>query len=206
MPIPVRIFSDFACPFCYVGSGIIDKLSEEFDLDITWVGRELHPETPAEGMNVLEVVDPFDLEQVTRTLRERGAPYGLEFCDMTRVSNSRAALEAAEFARDAGLFHAFHRAAFRAYFTEGRDIGDRSVLRAVAESCGLDPAGLDKALDQGRYKERLRAAREEGDRLGVKALPCFFIADQPRLVGAVSEDTFREQLQAAANGKTLQPL
>ncbi|MDD3313208.1 DsbA family protein [Pseudodesulfovibrio sp.] len=206
MPIPVRIFSDFACPFCYVGSGIIDKLSEEFDLDVAWVGRELHPETPAEGVDVLEVVDPYDLEQATRTLRERGAPYGLTFCDMTRLSNSRPALEAAEFARDAGAYRAFHHAAFRAYFTEGRDIGDRAVLRALAESCGLDPSGLDAALDDGRYRERLRAAREEADRLGVKAIPCFFIADQPRLVGAVNEDAFRERLQAAATRKILQPL
>jgi len=206
MPISVRIFSDFVCPFCYVGSGIIDKLSSEFDLEVTWVGHELHPETPAEGLDILDVVDPFDLEQVTQTLRERGEPYGLTFGDMTRLSNSRTALEAAEFARDAGRYDAFHHAAFRAYFTEGRDIGDRAVLRAVAEAAGLDPDGLDAALDDGRYRERLRTAHEEADRLGVKAIPCFFIADQPRLVGAVSEAAFRERLQAAATRKPLQPL
>ncbi|WP_419786022.1 DsbA family oxidoreductase [Pseudodesulfovibrio sp.] len=206
MSITVRIFSDFVCPFCYVASGIIDKLSDEFDLDVTWVGHELHPETPPEGVDVLEMVDPFDLEQVTATLRERGEPYGLTFCDMERLSNSRLALEAAEFARDAGHYKDFHHAAFRAYFTEGRDLGDRDVLRAIAKECGLDVAAMDVALEDRRYSERIDQGDEEAERLGVKAIPCFFIEDQPRLIGAVSEKEFRERLKQAANGRKLQPL
>ncbi len=138
MPVSITIFSDFVCPFCYVGTGIVDKLSEEFDLDVTWVGHELHPETPRQGVLLAEVFDPFDIEQVTFECRRRGEPYGLAFGELTWLSNTRMALEVAEFARDVGRFEAFHHAMFKAYFTDGRDIGDRAVIRSVAEECGLD--------------------------------------------------------------------
>jgi len=198
--ITITVFSDFVCPFCYVGSAIIDKLSKEFDLAVTWAGYELHPETPPQGVAIGELVDPFDLEQVMYTLRKRGEPYGLTFADPARLSNSRLCLEAAEFARDAGRYPEFHHAAFQAYFTDRSDIGDRAVLRDLARRCGLDPAELDAALDQGRYRERIGEAGREAARRGVTAIPSFFIGDQPVLTGAVSEAVFRERLQAAAMG------
>ena len=203
MPISITVFTDFVCPFCYVGTGMIDKLSKEFDLDVTWMGYELHPETPPQGVAIEDLVDPFDLEQVMYTLRKRGEPYGLTFADPTWLSNSRLCLEAAEFARDEGRYPEFHHAAFKAYFTDRRDIGDRAVVRGVASACGLDPDALDAALDDGRCRERVAEAGREASRRGVTAIPSFFIEDQPVLTGAPAEVLLRERLQAAANGQSL---
>jgi predicted DsbA family dithiol-disulfide isomerase len=203
MPISMTIFSDFVCPFCYVGSGIIDNLAQEFDLEVTWVGHELHPETPAEGVVLAEKYDPFDVDQVMFECRRRGEPYGLTFGQPTILSNTRLALEAAEFARDAGKFHDFHQAMFKAYFSDGRDVGDRAVIREVAQACALDTAALDLALDQRTYGERIEAAGKAAAERGVTAIPCFFIEDQPPLIGAVDEDRFRERLQAAAAGEAV---
>ena len=203
MSISMTIFSDFVCPFCYVGSGIIDSLTEEFDLDVTWVGHELHPETPAGGVVLAERYDPFDVDQVMYECRRRGEPYGLTFGQPTILSNTRLALEAAEFARDAGAFHTFHQAMFKAYFSDGRDVGDRAVIREVAQACGLDVVALEKALDQRTYAERIEAAGKEAAERGVTAIPCFFIEDQPPLIGAVDEARFRERLQAAAAGEAV---
>ena len=202
MSISMTIFSDFVCPFCYVGSGIIDSLTEEFDLDVTWVGHELHPETPAGGVVLAERFDPFDVDQVMFECRRRGEPYGLTFGEPTILSNTRLALEAAEFARDAGAFHVFHQAMFEAYFSDGRNLGDRAVIREVAGACGLDTAALAHALDQRIYAERIKAAGEAAAERGVTAIPCFFIEGQPPLIGAVDESRFRERLQAAAAGQS----
>lgn len=200
MSIKMTIYSDFVCPFCYVGAGIVEHFKDEFDIRATWVPHELHPDTPAQGRDITELASRFDIDQVTTVLRERGAPYGIEFRDMERLSNSRLALEAAEFARDHGGYHRMHRALFKAYFTDGRDIGHRDVIRDVAGACGLDTAALDAALDQGRYTERVARGSEAAREAGVTAIPAFVIEGCPPLIGAVAENLFREALQKAADG------
>jgi len=50
MAVQIEMFSDFICPFCYIGFETVRKLKPEFDLDIRWRGFQIHPEWPAEGM------------------------------------------------------------------------------------------------------------------------------------------------------------
>lgn len=51
----ILVFSDYACPFCYVGKGIIDELKKEFEIEDEWMPFELHPEIPQEGKKVSEL-------------------------------------------------------------------------------------------------------------------------------------------------------
>lgn len=141
------------------------------------------------------------MDHILAVCRERGAPYGIEFGELERLSNSRSALEAAEFARDMGAYDPFHRGTFEAYFTHGRNIGDRSVLCDVAAQVGLDAAALESALDEGRYAKRVEEGSREARRLGVTAVPSFFIEDLPVITGAVGEARFREALQSVAEGQ-----
>jgi predicted DsbA family dithiol-disulfide isomerase len=90
-------------------------------------------------------------------------------------------------------------ALFKAYFTFGRDIGDRTVLKTVAEDCGLDPNELMAALDEGRYTEQVRRGSDAARRDGVTAVPTFIIEGRPAITGAVSEALFREALQEATD-------
>ena len=62
---------------------------------------------------------------------------------------------------------------FRAYFTEGLNIGERSVIAGISETSGLDAEELKKALDEGRFLPRLKAAREEGEAIGLTGVPTF---------------------------------
>ncbi|MBG0790334.1 MAG: DsbA family oxidoreductase [Desulfovibrionaceae bacterium] len=198
MSIKLTIYSDFVCPFCYVGAGLVEHFKTEFDIEDTWVPHELHPETPPQGQNMEELYNRFDIDNITGVLRQRGAPYGIEFGDMTLLANSRLALEAAEFARDHDGYHAMHMALFKAYFTDGKNIGDRAVLRGVARNCGLDTEALDKALNRGMYAERVRRGSLAAKQAGVTAIPTFVIEGQPPITGAVAENLFREALQRAA--------
>ncbi|MGE4422525.1 MAG: DsbA family protein [Pseudodesulfovibrio sp.] len=197
MPINMTIFSDFVCPFCFVGSGIIDHLKRDFDIRDAWVPHELHPETPPEGRPLDDLVDRFDLDQVIMTCNQRGEPYGIRFARAERLFNSRLALEAAEFARDAGRYHDFHGRMFRAGFTEGRNIADIAVVLDVAARTGLDTEELAAALADHRFAARVADGSRQAREAGVTALPTFIVEGQPRITGAVDESVLRRALEAA---------
>ena len=128
--------------------------------------------------------------------RQKAAPYGLTFGDMKWLSNSRMSLEAAEFARDKGAYDAFHHEAFKAYFTDGIDIGNMQELLSIAERLDLNTTELESALKDGTFTERVKQGSEKAKQLGVTAVPSFFIEDLPVITGAVSEERFREALDS----------
>jgi len=195
MSTSIRIFSDFTCPFCYLATGIIEKLKHEFDIHEEWDSYELHPETPEEGILLAERFPDYDLDALFEELRVKGAPYGYEFGDVILLSNSRRALEASEFARDHGKHDVFYAAVFRAYFTETRDIGQIPVILDIAGQVGLDIDELRKALTEHRYENRLKKGREEGDFNNVKVLPTFVFNGREKIVGLRSIDVFRKMIQ-----------
>jgi len=194
MPINIRVFSDFTCPFCYIGAGIIEELKHEFDIREEWVSYELHPETPEEGVLLVDRFPDYDLDALFEELRIKGARYECEFGDVTLLSNSRKALQAGEFARHHGKHHAFHAAVFRAYFSEARDIGQIAVLLDIAAQVGLDTDELHKALTERRYEERLKTGHEEGALYNVSVLPTFVFDGKEKIVGLRSIEAFRHVL------------
>ncbi len=128
--------------------------------------------------------------------QQRGKPYGLHFTELTLLSNTRLALEAAEYAREQGRYHELHRELFRAYFSDGANIGDAKVLLKAGEKCGLDRAELGDALTDGRYSPQVRQGSVMAKEFGVTAIPAFFVEGLSVITGAVSEDVFREALEA----------
>jgi predicted DsbA family dithiol-disulfide isomerase len=111
------------------------------------------------------------------------------------MSNSRLALETAEFARDKGCYEHMHSALFKAYFTHGQDIGNMTVLLELAQKNGLHAKELETALNQGRYSIQVTQGADEARRLKVTTLPTFFIEDLPPMPGAIDEKAFRKALQ-----------
>ncbi len=163
---------------------------------------EIHPETPAGGVRLERLFGPGYREmQIGIALRCR--ELGLSFQPPEVLSNSRLAVEAAEFARDAGKHDVFHRAVLAAYFAQSLDIGDAEVLRGVAEEIGLDGGALADALATGRYAAMRAAAEDEARNLGVTGVPTFVFEGRSRVVGAQPLDYFWHLLKAnpvAADG------
>jgi len=123
------------------------------------------------------------------------APYGIIFADLARISNSRMSLEASEFAKEQGMFDQFHSALFRAYFSEGLDIGSIEVLTQIGHEAGLDSDALGQSLRTGKLLPRIESMRQEAARLGVTAAPTFIIEGRDRIVGAQPIDVFRKKLR-----------
>jgi predicted DsbA family dithiol-disulfide isomerase len=130
-------------------------------------------------------------------LRTMGAQFGITFVDRPFLSNSRLALQAAEFARENDRFTEFHSPLFAAYFSQGLDIGDLDVLSQIARDAGLDAHAMMSAIQTGKYLPKLREAQQEAARLGVTGVPTFLIGEKKSIVGAQPLAVFRKVLRSA---------
>jgi len=108
------------------------------------------------------------------------------------VANSRLALEASEYVREAApaAFGQFHRAVFRAYFQHGRNIGDPAVLVEVATTCDLNGGELRATLDEHRYRDLVDEKIQRAAANGHTSTPTFLFGDRFAVVGAQEYEFF----------------
>lgn len=189
MTVPVFLYGDYGCPFTYVERARLEILASEGDLQVAW--RPL----PSPGGSTAESLAAADL----RDLSHGAADLGLSFSLPTQRPDSRAAAQAAEFARDCGpdLFRRMQDALFRAVFVEQSDIGDDASLLQIAEGAGVDREGLVAALADSRYVEVLAEAEEEAERYGIESTPTLLIG-RFKVVGAAPLDLLRETVAQAS--------
>lgn len=197
MSVPVRIFSDFACPYCYIAKGLIDQLSRELPLSVFWVPHELHPEVPRNGMPLSEKYPGFDAAAFTEKMNQAGEAYGFSFVECDLLVNTALAIRAAEYARDENRFEAFHGAIFEALFSRNENIGKPDVLRNIATKTGLDPDQMEAAIASGRFESRLRTAGIESAERNIRMTPTFVIPGGGTIVGLPSKERLRKALLAA---------
>jgi predicted DsbA family dithiol-disulfide isomerase len=176
--------------------GLVDTLKREFDLCVEWLGFEIHPDTPPEGLPLSTMLPHVNAESMSRRLNSMGGPFGITFQKIAHIANSRLALEAGEFAKEHDRFDQYHRAVFAAYFSRAEDIGNVEILKRAGQDAGLDAGSLEQALRTGKYRPALENMRREAARLGVNAAPTFILEEKGRIVGAQSLDVFREKLRA----------
>ena len=199
MALKIVMFSDYICPFCYVGFETIRKLKSEFDLQLEWRGFQIHPDWPAEGIASEQVRGMGDAESraaVWKRITAMADAVGFSMKPPAMLTNSRAALAATEFARDSGRDEALEERIYRAYFNDGENIGDADVVARLASETGLDAGEVADAIKSPKYEMRLKNNSLAAHQRGVSGVPTFFIGEYP-LVGAQSMDAMRSILTRA---------
>ncbi len=195
------VFTDYICPFCYVGDVRLERLREYFDLKINWCFLEIHPDTPASGMPVQKLGYADEVwRQMMDNLRAMGAAESISFREHDFTTNSHRALLLAEAAKEEGaeVFYRLHRRLFSAYFTDGRNIGDAAVLRELAAECGVDAATVVRAWQEEHYEQQLQRYLAGAYELKVRATPTVFFGGENRLDGALPYEVFLRAARAAA--------
>lgn len=197
MPLKIMMFSDFICPFCYIGFDVIRRLKPEFDLELEWRGFQIHPDWPAEGLPVEKVRTPTDMDarkDAWKRIAALAEAEGLPINPPSIFTNSRAALLGCEYAREKGRPEEFEERVYRAYFVDGENIGDEKVLARCAGDAGLDAAEFATAIWSPRYDLRLKNNALAANQRQVTGVPTFFIGEFA-MVGAQSTDTTRMLLK-----------
>ena len=190
--LKVIAYSDYICPFCYIGYHRIEKLKKEYNLDVEWRPFEIHPETPKGGASVDELPCPKGyLEMAFANVKRLAEEDGLTLNFSEKLPNSRLALYISEFARKKGKFEEFHKLVLEAYWLEGKDIGDKSLLLDLAESVGLNKNEIEIYLDTDEPFKVLQNTLKELRTYGINGVPTFFIEEE-LIIGAQPYEIFKK--------------
>jgi predicted DsbA family dithiol-disulfide isomerase len=193
--LKVVVYSDYICPFCYIGYHRVEKLKEQFNLDVEWEPFELHPEIPENGILANELPFPRGyLETVMANVRRLAQDDGITFKLSDKLPNSRLALMISEFARKEGKFDEFHKIVFENYWKEGKDIGNINLLLDLADSVGLNKNEILDYIKSDEPLKRIQKSTDDLGRCGINGVPTFLIGGR-FIIGAQPYEVFEKVIQ-----------
>jgi predicted DsbA family dithiol-disulfide isomerase len=183
--VTLKLYTDFICPFCYIAeSSTLERLQKEYAVTVEWRGFELHPDTPVGGMPLKVLFQGRDVAQMHAYVMQFAKTFGVDLPKPPEhLPNTRAALAAAEYARDHKALDTFRRAAQKAYWLDGKDLEAAATLRDVGKAAGLDPSAVVKASKDPVYLARVDAVRAESEAQGVTGIPTMVFPDGGAVVG-----------------------
>lgn len=209
-PLVVQIWSDIACPWCYVGKRRLEAALRHEGapaVEIVWRSFELDPAAPATSEPGVSYAERLarkyrtDVGRATEMIdRMTGvaAADGLDFrFDRIRPGNTFDAHRLLHLAREHVLQDALKERLFRAYLTDGEAIGDHAVLERVAIGAGLDVREVRDVLGSERYGAGVRADEAEARELGITGVPFFVIGGKYGVSGAQTSDVLLSALTRA---------
>jgi predicted DsbA family dithiol-disulfide isomerase len=203
----IDIVSDTICPWCYIGKRHLEHalttLAEEgLTFQVHWNPFQLNPDMPTEGRDrasyrAWKFGSASKAAALDRRITEAAANIGLEFRTdlMTRTPNTFDAHRMIWFAGQHGSQDAAVDATFRAYFIEGRDIGEHRVLAECAAEAGLPRQAVIDFLVGDFAREEVRAADRAAREAGVSGVPSFFLDGYSLFSGAIPADAIANALR-----------
>ena len=201
-PIRLDIFSDPVCPWCYVGKANLDKaLGQHPDhpFQIQWHPFQLNPEMPPEGVTKRAYLEEkfggkTRVDAVHDRLREaaRSAGVDMDPDKPRRMPNTLNAHRLIHWAGIEGVQQAVVDAMMRAYWVEGRDIGDLDTLADIAGENGMDRDATLRLLQSDADADDIQARDQDARHKGVNSVPTFLIAQQYVVSGAQPPETWEK--------------
>lgn len=188
------IFSDPVCPWCYLGKANLDRALEaapDHPFRIEWHPFQLNPDMPPGGVDKRDYLSArfgsaAKVDEIHDRLRQIARQNGVDLDPDVpkRIPNTLNAHRLIHWAGIEGRQTPVVAALFRAYWKEGRDIGNLSVLADIAGAAGMDRAATLRLLDSDADADDLRARDQDARDKGVTAVPTFLIAQQYVVSGA----------------------
>jgi predicted DsbA family dithiol-disulfide isomerase len=192
-PLTIDVVSDVVCPWCYLGAKRLAAAlaGEAGRVAVRWRPYQLDPTIPEGGLDRTQYMKRkfgrgWKMKSVHKNLVKLGAQVGLPFAfdKISRAPNTLDAHRLIRWSASGDAQDAVVERLFRAYFVEGRDIGDRGVLVDIAAQTGLDAPFVASMLDEGADVEAVQSEIAQARAVGVKSVPFFIIAGRLGVAGA----------------------
>ena len=210
-PLKVDVWSDIACPWCYIGKREFEAGAAEFTaasgrpVEIEYHSFELAPENPvdipessAEYIATRKGLAPAVVNRMLAQVTERARAVGLNYdFDTVKNTNTRKAHELLHLANAHGVQSAVKEALMSAHFEQGIHVGHIDELVEIAVAAGIDPVEARDALESGRYADAVAADVAQAAAYGINGVPFFVIDGKYGVSGAQAADTFTSVLTEA---------
>ncbi|MFK5998605.1 MAG: DsbA family oxidoreductase [Rhodobacterales bacterium] len=199
------IISDPICPWCYIGKTRLDRALEAspaHDFIIQWHPFQLNPTMPPQGMDRREYLETkFGGQeaalkvygQIDQTARDMGLE--LNFAGIKRTPNTLDAHRLIHWAGIEGCQNAVVDRLFKAYFMEGRDISDPSVLVRIAGAAGMDSEATRRLLESDADCDLIRTNDAKSRQAGVQGVPAFIIDNHYVVTGAQPTEMWEQVIK-----------
>lgn len=205
----IEVWSDFGCPFCYIGKHRLEKALESFahrdEVRVVYRSFELDPGAPKDTESsiheLLAVKYGLSLQQAqesNQNVAQQAKAEGLTYNFDTIVpTNTFDAHRLAHYAGEQGKAKEMTERLFRAYFTDSLHIGDRDTLVRLAEEVGLSGQEVGNVLQKEAYTEQVREDESEARKLGIRGVPFVVLRGKYAVSGAQPLEIFQGALQRA---------
>jgi predicted DsbA family dithiol-disulfide isomerase len=216
--LEVEVWSDIACPWCYVGKRRLEAALGRFPfagaVDVVWRAFELDPGAPPVRDRSVSYVERLakkysttaaQAELMLERMTDVAAGDGLEFhFERIQSGNTFDAHRVLHLARERGVQGAVKERFLRGYMTEGEPIGEPDALVRLASEAQLDAEEVRAVLTGDAYGRDVRADEEQARAAGISGVPFFVIGRRFGVSGAQSADVLLEALKQgwAAKGDT----
>ncbi|MDO4633764.1 MAG: DsbA family oxidoreductase [Eubacteriales bacterium] len=209
----ITYWSDYACPYCYIGEKRLEKVIEELNLqdviELEMKSFELDPGAPRDyhGTTVERFARKYmlsekraadQIEHISKLGKEEGIDF--RYAD-TRYTNTLDAHRLTKLVQSKGDQKRANQLVtdlFDAYFTRNQELTDRELLIELGVKAGIDRGEIEELLDGDLYEKEVRADEAEAQRVGVRAVPFFVIDHKYSISGARPKEAFMQALQAIA--------
>jgi predicted DsbA family dithiol-disulfide isomerase len=210
-PLAIDVVSDVVCPWCYIGkrkleAALAELIRSEPDLSvkIRWHPFQLNPDLPAAGIARADYLaakfgGKARAAEIYARVRSVGEQVGIAF-DFDRIARQPNTLDAhrlVAWAQQRGDADALVERLFRAYFLEGRFVGDRDELVAAAAASGLPEGEAREFLASDALRAEVEAEHREAHEAGITGVPFFIFNGRTAVSGAHDPPTLLEAIAAA---------
>lgn len=209
--LKIDVVSDVVCPWCAIGyknlETALHRLEGEVGIDLQWHAYELNPDTPAGGGSHRQMLkDKYGMsdeqyEANHQRITDLGAKAGFEFNfrDGMRTSNTFDCHRLLLWAKDSGRQTELKQAFFQAYFTDTKDVADRSVILDAVAQVGLDVEAARAILESDDFTAEVRAEEARYHQLGIQSVPTYIVNEQYAISGGQPPEVFEQALRQIAD-------
>lgn len=209
MIMKVEIWSDIACPWCYIGKRRFEAALEKFEhkdqVEVHWRSYQLDPTLPehydgteTQYLSQMKGMPEPQVRQMFDHVKAQAAGEGLAYdFDRIVVANSFTAHCFLHLAKEHDLGAEAKEALLSGHFEHGEGIGDVDYLVRTGVGLGLDETQVRQALENGRYDDEVRADIAEARALGVTGVPFFVLDRKYGISGAQPTEVFGQALAQA---------
>ncbi len=204
----IDIWSDFVCPFCYIGKQRLEQALERFpqkiNVSIQYKSFELDPNASNyTGKNIHETLaSKYNMtieqaKQANQQIAEQAKSVGLDFVfDTMKPGNTFDAHRIGKYALSINKEAEYVDTMLHHYFTLSKDLSDADTLRSITKDIGLDQDKVDSILkNESLYADQVRNDQKEAQQLGITGVPFFVINKKYAISGAQPIETFMQAIE-----------